>query len=92
MNSGKVILGVLAGLAAGALMGVLFAPDKGSESMSRITKKGDEYLNSVRERFNSILDAISGQFNGGKVEASDFRETSKNNSKESKREVQPSAG
>jgi gas vesicle protein len=28
MNSGKVILGALAGIAAGALIGVLFAPEK----------------------------------------------------------------
>ena len=39
MNSGKVILGALAGIAAGALIGVLVAPDKGSESRNKIVKK-----------------------------------------------------
>lgn len=29
MSTGKVVLGMLAGLAAGALAGILFAPDKG---------------------------------------------------------------
>jgi gas vesicle protein len=30
MSSGKMVLGILAGLAAGALAGILFAPEKGS--------------------------------------------------------------
>lgn len=92
MNSGKVILGALAGIAAGALIGVLFAPDKGSESRRKIVKTGEDYLDSVKERFNTLLDTVAGKFNGGKVEVSDIGETRKTNSKDSKREMQTSAG
>lgn len=86
MNSGKVILGALAGLAAGALIGVLFAPNKGSESRDKIVKKGEDYLDSVKKQFNSLLDNIAGKFNGGRVEVSDIKETGK-----TKREMQTSA-
>lgn len=86
MNSGKVILGALAGLVAGALIGVLFAPDKGSESRGKIVKKGEDYLDSVKNQFNSLLDNIAGKFNGGRVEVSDIKETGK-----TKREMQTSA-
>jgi gas vesicle protein len=82
MNSGKVIIGALAGLAAGALIGILFAPDKGSESRHKIIKKGDDYLDSIKSKFNSLLDNIAGKYNGGKSESVDI---------ESKREMQPSA-
>jgi gas vesicle protein len=89
MNSGKIILGALAGLAAGALIGVLFAPDKGSESRHKIVKKGEDYLDSVKNKFNSLLDTIAGKYNGGRV---DVAESSGNgHSEETVREMQSSA-
>ena len=74
-NNGKLALGVLAGLAAGAVIGVLFAPDKGSETRRKITGKGKEYVDdlvdglnntftdlkeSVTERFESAGDMVNG--------------------------------
>ena len=92
MISGKVVIGALAGIAAGALIGVLFAPDKGSDSRHKIVKKGEDYLDSIKTKFNSLLESMAGKYDGGRVEVSDIGQTSKTNSKEAKREAQPSAG
>ena len=92
MISGKVVIGALAGITAGALIGVLFAPDKGSESRHKIVKKGEDYLDSIKTKFNSLLDSMAGKYDGGKVEVSDIGQTTKNSSKEAKREEQPTAG
>jgi gas vesicle protein len=92
MNSGKIIIGALAGLAAGALIGVLFAPDKGTEVRHNIVKKSEDYLDSVKNKFNSLLDNISGKFNGGKVEVSEIDDNGRTSSSKAKREMQTSAG
>jgi gas vesicle protein len=76
MNSGKVLLGVLAGVAAGALIGVLFAPDKGSVTRKKITRKGEDYADALKEKFNEYMDTISEKIEDVKGEdyAEDLKE------------------
>jgi gas vesicle protein len=64
MNSGKLFLGLLAGVAAGALLGVLFAPDKGTTTRKKITKKSEDYVDSLKEKFNEFLDTIGEKVEG----------------------------
>ncbi len=86
MRTQKIIIGVLAGLAAGAMIGVLFAPDKGSVVRGKISKKGEDYLDSIKGSIDSLFDGISTKVKNVKVEASDIID-----SRKSKREMQPSA-
>jgi gas vesicle protein len=59
MSSGKVLLGVLAGMAVGAALGVLFAPDKGWNTRKRISKKGEDIADDLGDKFEEFLDSIS---------------------------------
>ena len=66
-NSGKTILALLTGAAAGAILGILFAPDKGSETRRKLSEstgrlrdlikeKAEEGMSSVSELKNKIYD------------------------------------
>ena len=68
MNTGKLFLGALAGVAVGAVLGILFAPDKGSETREKISKKSEDFTESVKGKFDEILDSISKKFEKVKEE------------------------
>jgi gas vesicle protein len=50
MSKGKILLGVLAGIAAGALIGVLLSPEKGSDLRKRYPKKERALLKDLRKK------------------------------------------
>lgn len=58
MNAGKLIAGILAGAAAGAILGVLFAPDKGEETRSKIASKTSD----MKEKFNDFMDGLCDKY------------------------------
>jgi gas vesicle protein len=74
MSSGKVFLGVLAGAAAGALAGILFAPAKGSKTRIRILKKGEDYSDALKEKLNDLLEVITEKFEKVKEDVSEYAE------------------
>ncbi|MBK8371052.1 MAG: YtxH domain-containing protein [Saprospiraceae bacterium] len=49
MKSNKALMGVMAGAATGAVLGVLFAPHKGSSTRKRIMSMGGSYMSNVKQ-------------------------------------------
>lgn len=77
MSSGKIVLGILVGAAAGALVGILFAPDKGSKTRRRILKKGDNLYDSSKEKIDELIDAVIEKFEQVMEEVIDYAENVK---------------
>jgi gas vesicle protein len=91
MSTGKVILGTVAGLAVGAILGVLFAPDKGSATRKKIIDKGHDYADGLTSKCKDIVNSISETFQSAKEDAQEFVDKGKAKFDEFKQEVKDAA-
>ena len=83
MISGKILLGVLAGVAIGATLGILFAPDKGSSMRKKISKKSDKYADGLEKKFNEFVESMTRKFETVKEDAAQMAEKVIDKEKES---------
>lgn len=79
MSTQKTLLGALAGLAAGAALGLLLAPRSGKETRKIIRKKGhdakaelDNLMNEGLEKWSAMKDKVVDKANMTKEDIQDF--------------------
>jgi gas vesicle protein len=49
-DNSKVLIGLLAGLAAGAALGLLFAPEKGSDTRDKLSQSLKDFGDSIKDK------------------------------------------
>lgn len=59
-NNAQVAVAVIAGLAAGAVISVLFAPAQGTDTRKLISKKAKDLGNNVKDSYDTIMDKMNG--------------------------------
>lgn len=69
MSNSKLILGLIAGAAIGGALGILFAPDKGAETRRKLSKKGEDLSDTIKDQFNDFVDGVKENFSSTKKEA-----------------------
>lgn len=52
-NTNKILTAVGAGIVVGTIVGVLFAPEKGSETRKKISGQGKKIVDDVQNKFRS---------------------------------------
>ncbi|MEP7238645.1 MAG: YtxH domain-containing protein [Ferruginibacter sp.] len=76
-NSNKLLGAVLLGAAIGGALGILFAPDKGSETRKKISSKGNELTDSVKEKFAAIVDKFKKEVEDVQEQANEIKANGK---------------
>lgn len=87
MSTKKIITAALVGAAAGAVLGILFAPDKGSETRKKIAKKTGDLGDSVKQKFNEFGEKISEKFGDIRNDANEIMEKGRERAQQMKEEA-----
>lgn len=65
MNESKVVIALLAGLAAGAVLGIMFAPEAGTETRDKLneslSKLGESIKDAASEQIDNLVGSIKEQ-------------------------------
>jgi len=76
-NTVKLVGALLLGAAVGGALGILFAPDKGSETRKKILSKGDDLTDGLKDKFENFLEEIKKEAEALKEKANEFKNDGK---------------
>ena len=87
MSTGKIVIGLLAGIAAGAALGILFAPDKGTNTRKKISRKSEDMMDDLKEKFEDMMEDVTEKLDSVKACAEDIIEKGRTRVQEVKKEM-----
>jgi gas vesicle protein len=59
MRIGRIIFGILAAMGVGTILGILFAPDKGSETRKKISNKTRDLSDEINAKVNEAVHTVN---------------------------------
>lgn len=77
-NNSKLIVALLVGAAAGATLGLLFAPDSGTATRKKIMDSTGDLTDSIKEKIDALTGMVSEKYAGnGNSEPGSYQSSKK---------------
>lgn len=86
-TTGKILVGAMAGLAVGTILGVLYAPDKGSNTRKKIADKGHDLADDLKSKYKEFADSVTEKFHSAKNDIQELAENGKAKYEEVKKDT-----
>ena len=74
MNSKKLIVGIVAGLAVGTVIGMLFAPEDGKRIRKKMVSMAEEITDGLNDKFHKFIDRLNEKIENTMEYVSNFAE------------------
>ena len=87
MKASNLVLGTLGGLTAGFILGVLFAPDKGSETRKKIASKKNDLTDEIKSQLKKLNSLLNKKSDDLVEETKDFIKDGQENLSELKKDI-----
>lgn len=71
-STSKIIVGTLAGVAAGVAIGLLFAPDSGTETRRKISGTYNDLSESLKEKISDLVGVVKDEYEHARDTAADL--------------------
>ena len=86
MSSSKLLAGILVGAAAGAVLGILFAPDKGSETRKKIADSTSDLGDNLKTKFSEMTDSLKEKYESIRGDANEMLQKGKSYTEDVKKD------
>lgn len=77
MSKSKVLAGLLVGAAAGAVLGLLLAPEKGSDTRKKISDRKNKFGKDLKDKFGEVKETIKSKYDNIRSDANEMMEKEK---------------
>jgi len=88
-DNSKMLTALLVGAAAGAVLGLLFAPDKGSNIRTKLLKMGKDAEQKLEDYFDEGVAYARGKFEEGKSKAGALADDVQSKADDMSRKAEP---